>query len=129
VVCYAFCGLQVGHWVEGDDAFKNHSHWSPFCGFVNGVVVGNIPSPSKTSQQQPSSNCNVRGPYMEYTPKTTCPECCKYIYIFTFLFPHMYNYNSTLIHLSSLAVTKFRQHNELQWDSPMYPYYSYRART
>jgi hypothetical protein len=24
VVCCAFCGVEVGHWIEGDDEFKDH---------------------------------------------------------------------------------------------------------
>ena len=82
----AFCGLEVGYWVKGDDAFKEHQRWNPSCGFVNGVFVGNIPAQPETSQQQPTSSYDVSGPYMEYTPKTTRPERCKYIYIFTFIY-------------------------------------------
>ena len=33
-----FCGVEVGHWVEGDDKFKYHQRWSPCCGFVRGCL-------------------------------------------------------------------------------------------
>jgi len=33
VVRCAFCAVEVGHWVEGDDTFKYHQRWSPSCGF------------------------------------------------------------------------------------------------
>jgi len=55
-----FCGVEDGHCVEGDDAFKDHQRWSPSCGFVEGLFVGNIPAPPETSQQQPSSTYDVR---------------------------------------------------------------------
>ena len=33
VVRCAFCGVDVGKWEEGDDAFKEHQRWSPSCWF------------------------------------------------------------------------------------------------
>jgi hypothetical protein len=127
VVRCAFCGVEVGHWIEGDYAFKEHKRWSPSCGFVNRVFVGNVSAPPNTSQQQPSSSYDVCGPYMEYIPKTTRPACGKYTYLHL-LFSPVYIYNSRLIFIVFTA-TKFRQHNELQWDGPMHPYYSsHRAR-
>jgi hypothetical protein len=68
VVRWAFCQVQVGHWIEGDDAFKEHKRWSPFCEFVNGMIVRNISAPSKTPQQQTSNSYDVCGPYTEYIP-------------------------------------------------------------
>jgi hypothetical protein len=29
VVRCAFCGVEIGHWIEGNDAFKDHQRWSP----------------------------------------------------------------------------------------------------
>jgi len=81
VVRCAFCGVEVGHWVEGDDAFKDHQRWSPSCEFVMGFV-GNIPAPAQTSQHQRSSSYDVCVPYMEYTLKSSRPERCKYIFLF-----------------------------------------------
>jgi len=97
VVRCAFCGVEVGHWVEGDDAFKDHKRWSPSCEFVKGLFAGNIPAPSETPQQQPIRSNDVCGPYMEYTLKTLRPKRSKYTFTFIYLFPLMYNYNSTLI--------------------------------
>jgi hypothetical protein len=84
VVRCAFCGVVVGHWIEGEAAFKVHKRWSPSCGFVNGVIVGNISAPPNTSQQ-PSSSNDVCVPYMEYIPKTTRSERGKYIYLLIFI--------------------------------------------
>jgi len=39
VVCCAFFGVQLGHWEEGDDQFKEHQRWSPSCGFIKGLFV------------------------------------------------------------------------------------------
>ena len=47
VVGCTFCGVEVGHWKEGDDVFKDHQRWSPSCAFVKGLFVGNIPAPPR----------------------------------------------------------------------------------
>ena len=65
VVGCTFCGVEVGHWKEGDDVFKDHQRWSPSCAFVKGLFVGNIPAPPETSQQHPNSSNDVCGSYME----------------------------------------------------------------
>ena len=80
VVRCAFCGVEVGHWVEGDDAFQDHQRCSSSCGYFKGLFVGKIPAPPKKSQLQPSSINDMCGPYMDYTPKTSRPERCKYIF-------------------------------------------------
>jgi hypothetical protein len=92
----AFCDVEVGQWVEGDDAFKDHQIWSPSCTFVKGLFVGNIPAPPKTSQQQSSSSNDVCGSYMEYTLKTSRSKHFKYTFSFIYFCP-MYVYNNTLI--------------------------------
>jgi hypothetical protein len=97
VVRCAFCGVVVGQWKEGEDAFKDHQRWSPSCAFVKGLFVGKIPAPPETSQKQPNSSNDVCGSYMEYTLKTSHLERCKYIFTFIYLCSIMYNYNSTLI--------------------------------
>ena len=68
VRCF-FCGVQVCHWSEGDDALKEHQRWSPTCGFVKGLCVGNIPllsndQPEK-SPQQPTRSRDVCGPHFK----------------------------------------------------------------
>ena len=87
--------MEVGQWVEGDDAFKEHQRWSLSCAFVNKLFVGNIPAPPKTSQQQPSSSNDVCGSYMEYTLKTSRPKR-KYTFTFIYLCHPTYDYNSKL---------------------------------
>ena len=84
VVRCAFCGVEVGHWVEGDDTFKDHQRWSPSYRFVRGLFEENIPAAPKTSQQHTSSINDVCGPYMEYTLKTSRPQRCKYILTFIY---------------------------------------------
>jgi len=90
VVRCAFCGVEVGHWVEGDDAFKDHKRWSPSCEFVKGLFAGNIPAPSETPQQQPIRSNDVCGPYMEYTLKTLRPKRSKYTFTFIYFFISSY---------------------------------------
>jgi hypothetical protein len=92
----AFCEVEVGQWVKGDYAFKEHQRLSPSCAFVKMLCVGNIPAPPKTSQQQPSSSNDMCGPHMEYTLKTSRPKR-KYTFTFIYLCTPMYDYNSTLI--------------------------------
>jgi len=65
IVCCAFCGVQVGHWEEGDDPFKEHQRWSLSCGFIRGLFVGNIPIGSTdqptTSSEQPTQSYDCVG--------------------------------------------------------------------
>jgi hypothetical protein len=120
---------EVGRWIEGKDAFKKHKHQSPSCWLVNGVIVENFSARPNTSQQQPSSSNDVCGPYMEYVPKTARPERGKYIYLCLFISSYIYIIITVDLYLLYFTATKFMQHNELQWDGPMHPYYSsHRAR-
>jgi hypothetical protein len=80
VVRCEFCEVVVGHWVEGDEAFKNHQRLSPSCAFIKDLFVRSIPAPPKTFQQEPSKSNDVCGFYMEYTLKTSRPERCKYTF-------------------------------------------------
>jgi hypothetical protein len=73
VVRCAFCGVEVGRWEEGDDAFRDHQRWSPSCGFIKGLVVGNIPlgsegQPGTSACQEAVSGNDVCGPHMEFRP-------------------------------------------------------------
>jgi len=84
VVRCAFCGVEVGRWEEGDDAFREHQRWSPSCGFLKGLRVGNIPIASDSqpgtssssssllplSSQETSRSYDVCGPYMELRPNS-----------------------------------------------------------
>jgi len=80
VVCCAFCKVQVGHWEKGDDPFKYHQRWSPSCGFIVGLFVGNIPIGSTdqptTSPELPTQSYDVCGPHFELRPNSQ-PERSK----------------------------------------------------
>ena len=87
VRCF-FCGVQVCHWSEGDDALKEHQCWSPCCGFVKGLCVGNIPilsndQPEK-SPQQPMRSRDVCGPHFKLGPNSLS-ERSKYYYLYFFV--------------------------------------------
>uniref|UniRef100_A0A1B6CU38 RING-type domain-containing protein n=1 Tax=Clastoptera arizonana TaxID=38151 RepID=A0A1B6CU38_9HEMI len=43
VVRCAFCGVEVGCWVEGDNPKEDHRRWSPSCNFVRNLPTGNVP--------------------------------------------------------------------------------------
>lgn len=85
VVRCAFCGVEVGRWEEGDDPLSDHQRWSPSCGFIKGLIVGNIPVgydgqpgtssslPSSSlplSSQEANHSYDVCGPYMELRPNS-----------------------------------------------------------
>ena len=50
-------------WEKGDDPFKDHKRWSPSCGFIEGLFVGNIPIGSddvpETELQEPARSYDV----------------------------------------------------------------------
>ena len=74
VVCCAFCGVQLGDWEKCDNPFKDHQRWSPSCGFIKGLFVGNIPIGSTdqptTSSEQPTRSYDVYGPHVELRPNS-----------------------------------------------------------
>jgi E3 ubiquitin-protein ligase XIAP len=75
VVRCAFCSVEVGHWEEGDDPFRDHQRWAPSCGFVRGLQVGNVPFrqnglPEGASSQEVSSRYQASVPYMEIWPNS-----------------------------------------------------------
>ncbi|XP_039289307.1 death-associated inhibitor of apoptosis 1 isoform X2 [Nilaparvata lugens] len=43
IVRCAFCGVEVGSWVEGDNPMVDHQRWSPACRFLRKLPVGNVP--------------------------------------------------------------------------------------
>ncbi|XP_024086281.1 baculoviral IAP repeat-containing protein 7-A isoform X2 [Cimex lectularius] len=45
----AFCGVEVGRWVPGDDPMADHKKWSPGCRFVKEINVGNVPISEETN--------------------------------------------------------------------------------
>jgi hypothetical protein len=87
VVRCAFCGAEVGQW-KGYNAFRVHPCWSPTCGFIKGLFLGNIPigsdgqhGTSSLLSQETSRNYNVYVPFMELRPNV-CSERCKYNYLY-----------------------------------------------
>lgn len=61
----AFCGVEVGCWVEGDDPMQDHQRWSPSCRFVRKLPSGNIPL-TNTSNSHSSDHPRENGyePYV-----------------------------------------------------------------
>jgi hypothetical protein len=82
VVRCAFCAVKLGHWVEGDDAFKDHKLFCPSCEVIKGLFAGNIPAPLKTPQQQLMNN--VCGQYIKYILKSSRPKRCNYTFTFIY---------------------------------------------
>ncbi|XP_054278974.1 death-associated inhibitor of apoptosis 1-like [Macrosteles quadrilineatus] len=39
----AFCGVEIGSWVEGDDPASDHKQWSPSCKLLQNIPCGNVP--------------------------------------------------------------------------------------
>jgi len=133
VVRCAFCGVEVGRWEEGDDAFRDHQRWSPSCGFIKGLIVGNIPigsdgqpgtSSSSSSSSLPSSlpssslshyqgtthSYDVCGPYMELRPNSG-PE------------------QGSMMNQSLMTTAEMQKHGINQCRPPQHPSYNtYEAR-
>jgi len=61
IVRCAFCGVEVGCWVEGDDPMHDHKRWSPACDFVRNLPVGNVPMSSSHSNTNSSDVPKVNG--------------------------------------------------------------------
>jgi len=79
----AFRGVEVCYWKDGDNAIADHQRWSPSCGFIKGLYIGNIPTHSETSStsQQISRSHDVCGPFMELKPNFR-PEQSKYNHLY-----------------------------------------------
>jgi len=121
VVRCAFCGVEVGRWEEGDDAFRDHQRWSPSCGFIKGLIVGNIPigsdgQPGTSSSslqllsQETIRSYDVCGPYMEFRPNSG-PE------------------QGSMMNQSLLTAAEMQKHGINQCRGPQHPAYNtYEAR-
>lgn len=119
VVRCAFCGVEVGRWEEGDDAFRDHQRWSPSCGFLKGLRVGNIPIASDSqpgtssssssllplSSQETSRSYDVCGPYMELRPNSG-PE------------------QGSMMNQSLLTAAEMQKHGINQCRGPQHPSYN-----
>lgn len=52
----AFCGVEIGQWVCGDDCETDHQRWGFMCPFLRGIKVGNIAiNPSTAAPTRPHS--------------------------------------------------------------------------
>lgn len=77
IVRCAFCGVEVGSWVEGDDPMQDHERWSPSCRFVRKIPVGNIPIdqlPKGISKRKKTGSTRVEvcGPWKQDCVPTRC---------------------------------------------------------
>ena len=50
VVCCAFCKVEIKEWKQEDNSYEEHNRWSPACGFINRLNVGNKPVASNNEQ-------------------------------------------------------------------------------
>ena len=125
VVRCAFCAVEAGHWVDGDDPVRTHKRLSPSCGFLRGLFVGNIPLNFDNKPETPSDSGPQiqRAPQLEHRPNSG-PERCEYnnFYLFNCFFLCV-NYCCKLI-FSIFAASRLRYHNTYRWEGPMYPCYS-----
>jgi hypothetical protein len=88
VVRCAFCSVEVGHWIQGDDPLESHQRLSPSCRFLRGLYVGNVPMPF-SNQPETSLHCERvidPTPPMEYRPNSG-PQRCKYKDFYLSVFP------------------------------------------
>ncbi|PSN55309.1 Death-associated inhibitor of apoptosis 1 [Blattella germanica] len=115
VVRCPFCGVEVGDWEEGDDPFRDHQRWSPSCGFVRGMAVGNIPiNPHGQPETsfEPNRSRDVCGPFLEIRPNAI-PERGM----------------SNGVHLPHMSPEELRKHGINQSRAPDHPAYNtYEAR-
>lgn len=90
----AFCGVEVGQW-KGDDAFMVHPCWSPICGFIRGLFVGNIPfgsdgQPGTSSllSHETSRSYDVCVPFMELR-RNSRSKRSKYNYLYFWFYVYV----------------------------------------
>nr|CAD7444083.1 unnamed protein product [Timema bartmani] len=64
LVWCAFCGVEIGHWEEGDDAMRDHQRWGPHCPFLRKFSVGNVPLAGGSDEELPANQSyDTCGPY------------------------------------------------------------------
>nr|CAD7426842.1 unnamed protein product [Timema monikensis] len=64
IVRCAFCGVEIGHWEEGDDAMRDHQRWGPHCPFLRKFSVGNVPLSGESDEELPANQSyDTCGPY------------------------------------------------------------------
>ncbi|CAB0014317.1 unnamed protein product [Nesidiocoris tenuis] len=57
----AFCNIEVGRWVEGDDPMADHERWAPACRFVRNQDVHNIPLNEEAATSSDSGSESLEG--------------------------------------------------------------------
>jgi len=141
VVRCAFCGVEVGRWEEGDDAFRDHQRWSPSCGFIKGLIVGNIPigsdgqpgtssslpSSSSSSSLPSSSSSSSSLPSSSFYRGTThsYDVCGPYME----LRPNSGPEQGSMMNQSLMTVAEMQKHGINQCRPPQHPSYNtYEAR-
>jgi hypothetical protein len=102
VVRSDFCVVEVGHWDEGEVALKDHQRWSPSCGFLKELCVGNIPilsndQPEKSSDQPTRSRDFCLGRFE--LRKISFPERSKCYYLY-FAFWYVCVFDNTVINFN-----------------------------
>uniref|UniRef100_A0A146LQQ7 Apoptosis inhibitor IAP n=4 Tax=Lygus TaxID=30084 RepID=A0A146LQQ7_LYGHE len=78
IVRCAFCNIEVGRWVEGDDPMADHERWAPACRFVRHQDVNNVPigeegSTSGDSGSESLEGFDVCGHGMEFQTESQRP--------------------------------------------------------
>jgi len=139
VVRCAFCKVEVGRWEEGDDPFKDHRRWSPYCEFIRGLPVGNIPissdsQPETVTAMEANRSFDVCGPYMEVRPNSG-PErgmlCCLHLML-SFVMWESGNDSencvvaavSNGVHHNTLTPEELQKHGINQSRGPLHPSYN-----
>ena len=126
VVCCTFCGVQLRQWKQEYDPFKEHQRWSPSCGFIKGLFVGNIPIGS-TDQPMASALTSLQ-------PNRSSDLCgswrSKYNCLYLFFCYVYVLYSSSLIFNGLFRVTeprvfknKIKQQKTSEWHNPLFPQY------
>ena len=116
LVYCAFYGVQLSQWEQEDDPFKERERWSPSCGFIKGLFVGNIPV---GSSHQSTHNRDVCGPWRS---KYSC------LYLFFFCVHSLQLSSLIFIELFTAAQPwvfkhKIREQKTGVWCSPLFPQY------
>jgi hypothetical protein len=114
----------------GGDAFIDHQQWSPSCGFIKELFVGNIPIGSEISpsSQQTSRSYDVCGPFMELRPNSHL-ERSKYdhlyfgFYMYVFITVQKFSKLCIVFTAASFKMPE-RKNNTTQLDGPKYQHHS-----
>lgn len=61
IVRCAFCNIEVGRWVEGDDPMADHERWAPACRFVRNIDNNNVPLGEEGSSSADSGSESLEG--------------------------------------------------------------------